>query len=832
MREDDTEYNRKVPLLITLAYFAIVMLTVFSIIAFSRSNFLLALKDIIVLGFIIAGFLHVRITGNLNFAIYMYICLLGVLFITDFTANPFMAMWSYTLPLLCFFLVGTRSALALTSLFFLMECFYMYAIAPHHYPDDFKLRFPAIFICIALIAFFFEWVRTYTQDKLEHSRSMLKIQRDIGIVLGSEEHLVPALNRMLDIVLKIKEIDCGRVYLVDKKTGALDLVIHRGITPEVIQEVSYFGPDSPNARLVMKGTPVFHRYEEMVTFPISDAQKREDLKAMAVLPIQNEGKTVAMLNLASHVHENIPPETQNLLESISSNLGNAIARMIAIEELRALSLRNDAILSAVPDIIMEVDNNKVYTWANKAGLEFFGNDVVGKDAGYYFEGAQETFNTVEPVFAGSENLVYVESLQRRKDGEKRLLAWWCRSLKDGEGSVTGALSSARDITDYQKLEQQLRQAQKMDAIGQLAGGIAHDFNNQLTAISGFAELVSQNAGENELLSRSAANILLTAKRSSDLTAQLLAFSRKGKILSVATDVHKIIVEVIEILSHTIDKRIFIKQRLNAIPSAIQCDPSQIQNALLNLAINARDAMPHGGELIFQTEGVYLDSNYSKIKHYKIPQGDYVLISITDDGTGMDAETQKHIFEPFFTTKAQGKGTGMGLAAVYGIVKNHKGAVNVYSEPGHGTTVKLYFPASFKGIVAEDLPAMKIKAPERKLNILFVDDEEMICEMAGEMLASFGYKVVVFGSGKKAVEYYKKSWQSIDLVIMDMIMPEMDGKETFMAMRAVNPAIRTVLSSGYSINGEAQGIINEGVRGFIQKPFMFDQMVKAIEDAMV
>ncbi|HUI93945.1 MAG TPA: response regulator [Chitinivibrionales bacterium] len=830
MHEDDTEYNRRVPLLITLAYFAIIMLSVFSLIDLIRGDGFNAVRNLLVLACIVAGFIHLRMTGKTAFASNVFLCMICIQFFIDFAIDNFRAMWSFSVPLLFFFMLGIRNAAVATTIFFLAECGYMFVMAPQHFPTDFKIRFPIIFFCIALFSSFFEWVRFVTQNKLERSRSMFKIQSDIGVILGSEEHLAPALDRMLDAVLVIKEIDSGWVYLVDKKTGALDLAVCRGLTAEFARDVSRCAPDSFYTTLVMKGAPVFQRCQETgLIHP--DAKYSEGLKGMAVLPILNEAKVIAVLNLASHSSDEFPLETQRLLESISASLGNAIARMIAIDELRKLSVRNDAILSAVPDIIMETDNNKVYKWANKAGIDFFGRDVVGKGADAFFEGEQETYIKTEPLFSGSDELIYVESMQRRKDGEKRLLAWWCRSLKDLDGRVTGALSSARDITDMRKLEQQLRQAHKMDAIGQLAGGIAHDFNNQLTAIAGFAQLLSQNAGENQQMLKYAEKIMLTAKRSSDLTAQLLAFSRKGNVISVATDLRTIIAEVVEILKHTIDKKIILKQRLGVHPMVVQCDPSQIQNALLNIALNARDAMPDGGDMVFATEKVKIDRSYAVSKHFEIHEGTYILVSVTDTGSGMDADTQKHIFEPFFTTKEIGKGTGMGLAAVYGIVKSHRGWINVYSEPGYGTACKLYFPAFDVEAAGEKEKKTSVGTAGQKLRILFIDDEKMIGEMAHDMLASLGHEVSVFNSAKKAVEHYKKSWQSIDLVIMDMIMPEMGGMETFVALQAINPSIRSLLSSGYSLAGEAQKIINKGVRGFVQKPFMFDQLQKAIEDAM-
>jgi PAS domain S-box-containing protein len=568
--------------------------------------------------------------------------------------------------------------------------------------------------------------------------------------------------------------------------------------------------------------------------PIDDVRRKENLKAIAVVPVKSEDTVIAALYLASHSSEAIPLEIRRLLESVAASIGDSISRMLAEHDLHALSSRNRAMLDAVPDIIMEVDNDKRYTWANKAGYAFFGDDVIGREAGHYFLGSQETYERVSPIFSGSEEIVYVESWQRRKDGAKRLLAWWCRALKDDAGKISGALSSARDITDDRAMEDQLRQSQKMEAIGQLAGGIAHDFNNQLASIMGFASLIKKKISGDEKITQYTDNILLSSKRAADLTNHLLAFARKGKYQAVTVDIHQIIAEVFTMLQHTIDKKIVLKQHLGAQPSTVMGDPTQLQNALLNVAINGRDAMPDGGELAFSTEMVVLDEQYCKKQPYELAPGPYCQICVTDSGTGMDAEIQKHLFEPFFTTKEKGKGTGMGLPAVYGIVKLHKGAINVYSEPGRGTTVKIYLPAIG---VTEDradkqgTETASVYTSPQGLNILFVDDERLLREMAGEMLRFLGHTVIECENGKKAVEYYRHSWKSVDLVILDMIMPEMGGKETFIAMREINPAIRAILSSGYSIDGEAEKIMGEGVRGFIQKPFSTNALTEMMSEVM-
>jgi CheY-like chemotaxis protein len=266
---------------------------------------------------------------------------------------------------------------------------------------------------------------------------------------------------------------------------------------------------------------------------------------------------------------------------------------------------------------------------------------------------------------------------------------------------------------------------------------------------------------------------------------------------------------------------------------VRVDPVQAEQIILNLAINSRDAMPEGGTLTFSTECKLLDKGYCRKQPYELSPGRYCEICVTDSGIGMNAEAKKHLFEPFFTTKEKGKGTGMGLPAVYGIVKSHKGAINVYSEPGRGTTVKIYLPASGAAGEPEDSKdhSPSVRASAKRLNILFVDDEKIIREMVKEMLEFLGHTVAECENGRKAVEYYRTSWESVDVVILDMIMPEMGGKEAFIAMRGINPRIKAVLSSGYSIDGEAQQILSEGVLGFIQKPFRTDALVDILSRVM-
>jgi len=412
-------------------------------------------------------------------------------------------------------------------------------------------------------------------------------------------------------------------------------------------------------------------------------------------------------------------------------------------------------------------------------------------------------------------------------GDTRLLYTQTAPIISSSGEVVGHVGANEDITERRQLEAQLRQAEKMDAIGQLAGGIAHDFNNQLVGILGYAEMLREEAGSNPTLTRYADNILLAVKRSSDLTAQLLAFSRKGKYLTTTVDLHRVVFEVVSLLKHSIDKRISIQQQLKANPSTTVGDPTQLQSAVLNLALNARDVMPDGGELVFATDVVELDEEYCSTVPYDVTPGSYLQVSVADTGTGMDEQTRARIFEPFFTTKEPGKGTGMGLAAVYGTIKNHKGSITVYSEPGHGSTFRLYLPLVSESSVAPDATRRPAERVEGGGHVLLVEDDEMVRDVGRQMLETLGYTVTTRADGAQALEHYEKEWRSIDLVILDMVMPVMGGKEAFIGMRKINPDIVALLSSGFSIDGEPQNIIDEGVKGFIQKPFRRGELAQKV-----
>ena len=387
----------------------------------------------------------------------------------------------------------------------------------------------------------------------------------------------------------------------------------------------------------------------------------------------------------------------------------------------------------------------------------------------------------------------------------------------------------RAEAEQEKLREQLLQAQKMEAIGQLAGGIAHDFNNLLSGIIGNAELLLLSTNDEELRAL-AREIIRIGERSAALNAQLLAFSRKGTIQIVPVDLHTIISDVVSILRHTISRSIEIRTFTEATSGTVEGDPAQLQSALLNLAVNARDAMPEGGILDIRTQCVDLDSSDSGMSSFEIKPGRYIEITVADTGCGIDAGNLGHIYEPFFTTKEKGEGTGMGLSAVYGTVKTHGGAISVTSAPGQGTAFRLYFPVSTRDSGLADVREeadgdtdVRVVPCFRK-RVLVIDDEEMVARVAAAHLRRAGFEVEVFLDSVDALAYFKENYKSICMVILDIIMPGMDGPAIFRELISADPQVRVILSSGFSVNGIAQKLLGEGALAFIQKPFRSNDLV--------
>ena len=388
----------------------------------------------------------------------------------------------------------------------------------------------------------------------------------------------------------------------------------------------------------------------------------------------------------------------------------------------------------------------------------------------------------------------------------------------------------RDITERTRLEEELREAQKLEAVGQLAGGIAHDFNNLMTGILCHAGLLKMNAASPSEVRETAGVIEGAARRAAQLTSSLLGFARRGKHQNVPVDLNAAVQACVDLFSRTLDPRIRVVMHLSAEQATVLGDPVQMEQVILNLALNARDAMPEGGEMVLATSLVHATEGDGRPEGFAKP-GAYVVLTVRDTGTGIPQELRSHIFEPFFTTKPPGKGIGMGLAMVYGIAKNHGGWVDLDPDAERGAAFRVFFPVATDLAEEREAKVAAEPAAAARGRILVVDDEPLVRGAVSRMLAELGYNVLSAADGKQAVDLYRKLGGEIGLVIIDMVMPEMNGGECFRALRALNPDVKAILSTGGPGDRSLQDILGEGNVAFVQKPYEVRQLAEAVKLAL-
>ncbi|THB79658.1 MAG: response regulator [Desulfobulbaceae bacterium] len=416
-----------------------------------------------------------------------------------------------------------------------------------------------------------------------------------------------------------------------------------------------------------------------------------------------------------------------------------------------------------------------------------------------------------------------------KGGKEKNISGTCSAIRDQDESILGAVLICHDITEKRAMQTMLAQSQKMEAIGQLAGGVAHDFNNLLTGISGFAELLSIQLQDDHKKNENAVKILNAASRAKDLTRQLLSFARRGKIFSSPVDCHEPILSVLSLLERSIHKNIRLRKNLNAECSTIMGDAVQLENILLNLGINSADAMETGGSLSFSTTNEVLTTPLISEFGEPVEPGTYVRICVTDSGCGIDREIRQLIFEPFYTSKVNGKGTGLGLSAVYGAMKEHDGRIVLVSEPDKGTEFQLYFPvvkAPQSGQRSESVPVQRGSE-----TILVIDDEQLILSAAEGLLTELGFTVLLAEGGENGLHIYRQQAAEIDIVLLDMMMPEMDGAECFGELKKINPEVVVVISSGFAKTSRVEEVERQGVAGFLQKPYTAREVSATIHQVL-
>ena len=493
------------------------------------------------------------------------------------------------------------------------------------------------------------------------------------------------------------------------------------------------------------------------------------------------------------------------------------------------------ILNVISDSVMMHSPDLRIMWANQSAVDSFGTEISDLTGQYCYNLWHSCSTPCEPC-------PVLKSFKTGEPENVRLstpkgIIWDLNAIpvKDKQGKVINVIEIGRDITKYRKLEGQLRQSQKMEAIGTLTGGIAHDFNNILTAIMGYTGILQMKMDKGDPLRINLDQILASSERAATLVRSLLTFSRKQAINLEQVDLNELIKRVERLLSRIIGEDIEIQTALADNALTVVADTLQVEQVLMNLAANARDAMPDGGLITIETGLVEFDEEYEKVHGYGNP-GMYAFMAVTDGGCGMDEGTRSRIFEPFFTTKEAGRGTGLGLSIVYGIIKQHNGYINCYSEPCKGTTFKIYLPVSAadSGVRIADFPGSDTSALDGTETVLVAEDEGEVRKLVKEILEEFGYHVIEAVDGEDAINKFMDNKDTIDVILIDMIMPKMSGEEAYEIIKKIKPEMKVLFSSGYPADFISRRGIASVIKrdlNFVMKPIFPTELLKKVRELL-
>jgi len=665
--------------------------------------------------------------------------------------------------------------------------------------------------------------------------------KEIGQTLSMILDIDASLKAIMEAMKKRLDFDRGMIMLADADKKRLRFITGYGYDPSdesYIQNVE-FRLDNPESTGIVvesfrKQAPFIINNTEEVVKRISPRSleflRRMGSQAFICVPIAFKKESLGVLLVDNKTSKR--PLTKgdlSLLMGIAPQIAINLSNAHTFRKIRESEERFRSISENSPDIIYALTREGTFSYVNPAWERIMGysaSETLGRPFGDFLK--EEDRPLFQSLFEGvwEEKKIITDRPGTffTKDGRERIFSASGGPSFDAEGQVSSLIGILRDITEQTILENRLRQAKKMEAIGTLAGGIAHDFNNLLMGIQGYTSLMLLKIDESHPFYEKLMGINQQVQSGVDLTRQLLGFARSGKYEVLPVDLNAILHRSSEMFGRT-RKEVRIVRRLQEDLWTVEADKGQIEQAFLNLFVNAWQAMPHGGTLTLETQNIVLTEPGA----YHLPPGRYVKVTVQDTGFGMDEEILERIFEPFFTTKEMGRGTGLGLAMVYGIVKNHGGSIFAQSEKGKGSTFTLYLPASDKSVPPEEKPVPK--AVRGHETILLIDDEEVVLTVTQQLLENLGYRVIPARNGQEALDRYREKRSEISLVILDMIMPDMKGSEIFEHLKKIDPAVKVLLSSGYSIDGWAGQLLEQGCKAFIQKPFSVSELSQKVREVL-
>ena len=793
------------------------------------------------------------------------------------------------------------------------------------------------------------------------AEEILKFERDIMAGLSQVSSIRDAGRKLLEVMCRIDEVDCGGVYDLNPVTDELDIVAHEGLSGEFIKHVSHYAAETFQAKLVKEGKVLFDSYDKLILH-VDKIIQAEGLKAIAIIPLKSEGRTIAVINLGSHKQKEFMEITRRKILAIADKIAPAFLKVKISEELNEANLFNSEIISSAGDGIAVMDKDFRYLVWNREMEKISGvpaSDVLGKNAFALFPGLVEqkvdlilrramsgetvvapdfkignrktgkmvcaraicvphrnskgeitgiiavisdfsdrklneenmkklsiameqspalivitdtdgsieyvnpkfqavTGYTVEDVLGKNPRIlksgemppeVYKEMWDtiksgkewrgqfhnRKKNGEHFWESATISPIYGDEGKITHFIAIKEDITRQRELQSQLIQAQKMESVGRLAGGIAHDFNNIIQVINGFTEFVLLKMDKDDKNRQDLEEISRAGKRALDLTNQLLIFSRRKPVNMVEIEVNELLGNLQKMFQYVLGEDVRMENVLFPKLSRIKADASQLEQVLMNLVVNARDAMPRGGVLKFITSNIYLEED-DVLSITEARPGRFICISISDNGQGMPPEVKEHLFEPFFTTKPKGKGTGLGLSIVYGIVKQHNGWINVFSEPDNGSTFEIYLPAVDAGETV--VPSAKPRTETRKFiqkgkgeRILLVEDENSVRNLTTRILKDNNYIVFSAANAAEAIEIFNKEKGRFNLVLSDVILPGQDGVLLVEELLRRKPDLKVLMASGYTDERLTKtGVADKELR-LLHKPYHYNELLVTVREVL-